>query len=142
MPEELGRLVVSRISESEKNNSEIDYDFISTVKKSENTFIELIQGFFMIIFDSDYEENKDKFFAMFDQILSRGKINSLDVSMALSLYHIELVNIECDYPFMDTWYSEILLRMVEKDQVDFGLLDFIGEDPMPDIFAKIFMKMV
>ena len=48
------------------------------------------------------------------------EISQDDIAEGLTKYNAELVNLECDYPYVDNQYSKILYTLTEENLINFG----------------------
>ncbi|CAI2372216.1 unnamed protein product [Moneuplotes crassus] len=102
---------------------------------------QFIFALFYKLFDND-RTIVDKFDDYLIEFIKQIEVNPSDITEGLTKYNIELVNLECDYPFVDRQYSKILYALTEEDLIEYDQIKWYSpEDEMSDIFFKIFIRL-
>lgn len=73
------------------------------------------------------------------------KITPDILTEGLDKFNNELVNLECDLPFVDRQYSEIIYKLIQDELIDIPSLKWMNDTPdeeSSDIFVKIFIRLV
>lgn len=66
-----------------------------------------------------------------------------DIAEGLSKFNNELALIECDYPFIDEQYGNVLESLYQEGLLPFDKIEWKSqEDEETDIFVRVFEKMI
>lgn len=94
------------------------------------------------LFDLTDEEIM-KFNSYISQFIEELDVTKEETNEGISQFNAALVNLECDYVFVDTQYSRILIEMIREAQIDVPKIKWYSEeDEMADIFVKVFVRLV
>jgi hypothetical protein len=95
-----------------------DWGFVGEILKT-NTVSDLVFGLFLKIFEipNKKDEITLNFPPFFSSMIKENSLNISEVVEGLNRYHEELINLECDYPFMPDWYSTLMIHLI--DGLDF-----------------------
>lgn len=64
-----------------------------------------------------------------------------DIAEGLSKFNNELALIECDYPFIDEQYGNVLQSLYQEGLLPFDKIDWKSEDDEEsDIYVRVFEK--
>ena len=85
------------------------------------------------------------FEAYFSEMANELEIAVEDITKGLDDFNTELTNLECDLPYVDKQYSEILYRLILDETLEVPKLKWMNNrenEESSDIFIKIFIRIV